>query len=232
MFEKKRIGDWTLLETERSSFFTQYAERCEIGSDYYLNYNKNVWEHFIFPSLRETNSPKRIAIDIGASYGFMSEGFTNHFEHVHAFELITPIRECLVENLGHLSNLTIHEHGLGPAEDMVRSYFYPLYTGHCSLVDLQLKSPREKVVCTIKPLDSYGLTDVDFIKLDVEGYELEVLKGAVNTLKNNSPLVMIEVLSTNNNAMSNAIKIGEFMGSLGYKFMLKHNEDFLFSKEV
>ena len=42
------------------------------------------------------------------------------------------------------------------------------------------------------PLDDFALTDVDFVKIDVEGYELEVVKGGYNTLKNNDPVIIVE----------------------------------------
>ena len=74
--------------------------------------------------------------------------------------------------------------------------------------------------------------DVDFIKIDVEGHELKVIEGAKETLSNHNPLVMIEILKDVPNGLVNAIEIGQFMAKLGYKLMLRHNEDFLFSKGV
>ena len=43
-----------------------------------------------------------------------------------------------------------------------------------------------------RTLDSYQFTDVDIIKIDTEGYELQVLEGAVDTIKRNRPIVQIE----------------------------------------
>jgi hypothetical protein len=42
------------------------------------------------------------------------------------------------------------------------------------------------------PLDAFGLTDVDFLCLDVEGYELAALRGAEQTLHRCHPVVMLE----------------------------------------
>ena len=100
----------------------------------------------ICPTLRETLSECRIAVDVGASYGFMTEGFSELFQHVHAFELITPIRDCLRENMKNRNNVTIHDHGLSDDIDMKRSWFYPRYTGHCSLEELPLAQKKEKLV--------------------------------------------------------------------------------------
>jgi hypothetical protein len=81
-------------------------------------------------------------------------------------------------------------------------------------------------------MDSIEMIDVDFIKIDVEGHELKVLEGAKETLSKHSPLVMVEILKDIPGGLVNAIEIGQFMAKLGYKLMLRHNEDFLFSKGV
>ena len=44
----------------------------------------------------------------------------------------------------------------------------------------------------LKKLDDYELTDVDFIKIDVEGYENQVVLGAKETLLRNKPIIIVE----------------------------------------
>ena len=48
----------------------------------------------------------------------------------------------------------------------------------------------------IRTLDSFGYKDVDYIKIDVEGFELQFLKGAAETIKENRPTINIEVKNT------------------------------------
>jgi FkbM family methyltransferase len=55
-------------------------------------------------------------------------------------------------------------------------------------------------------LDSYNFTDVDIIKIDVEGYELNVLQGATNTLLTNRPIVQVECVETQPRAFGNTIQ--------------------------
>ena len=44
----------------------------------------------------------------------------------------------------------------------------------------------------VATLDSYAYSEVSFIKIDVEGHELQVLEGAVNTIKMNKPVILLE----------------------------------------
>lgn len=55
-------------------------------------------------------------------------------------------------------------------------------------------------------LDSYNFTEVDVIKIDVEGYELQVLEGAVQTIANNRPIVQIECVETQPRAFGRTIQ--------------------------
>ena len=48
------------------------------------------------------------------------------------------------------------------------------------------------------PLDIYEFTEVDLIKIDVEGFEAHVLKGAEKTIKKWKPLIVIEQLGHEN----------------------------------
>jgi FkbM family methyltransferase len=54
-------------------------------------------------------------------------------------------------------------------------------------------------------LDSYNFTEVDIIKIDVEGYELQVLEGAHQTIANNRPIVQIECVETQPRAFGKTI---------------------------
>jgi FkbM family methyltransferase len=52
--------------------------------------------------------------------------------------------------------------------------------------------PNELLVPTM-PLDNFQLNDVSFMKIDVEGFEFNVLKGSENTIKLNLPNLWIEI---------------------------------------
>lgn len=59
-------------------------------------------------------------------------------------------------------------------------------------------------------IDSLNLDRLDFVKLDIEGMEVQVLNGMKNTLKRHKPMLMIEVIKSDN------VAILEFIDSYGY----------------
>jgi FkbM family methyltransferase len=73
-------------------------------------------------------------------------------------------------------------------------------TGECSRGDAVLIEGRETKNPTqpieMRKLDSYGFEEVDIIKIDVEGSELWVIEGSVETIKKQTPLVQVELRDT------------------------------------
>jgi hypothetical protein len=53
-------------------------------------------------------------------------------------------------------------------------------------------SAKEQVTVTVRKHDDYGMSDVAFIKIDVEGHEVAVLEGASDTIARNRPVLLIE----------------------------------------
>jgi hypothetical protein len=45
----------------------------------------------------------------------------------------------------------------------------------------------------VRPIDEFAVTDLDFMKVDVEGHEVEVLQGALETIKQCRPALFIEI---------------------------------------
>ena len=79
-------------------------------------------------------------------------------------------------------------------------------------------------------IDSLGLDDVDLIKIDVEGYEMEVLKGAEKTLKSVSYL-MIELNNNSKKYGSSNLKIENYLKKLGFVVILKAWPDIVWRKK-
>ena len=157
---------------------------------------------------------KRCYIDVGANDGDTSVPFVNIFDRIIAFE---PNPDTFAKI----------PHG-------IEKYNVALsdFVGHTNLVLPKATKPEWGSIAArrmenwngkshqvaVTTLDSYDFLDVDFIKIDVEQGELEVVKGAMNTIIKNKPLIMFE-----NKRNENDIVI-EILSEIGYTIK-KHTSD-------
>ena len=119
-------------------------------------------------------------IDIGSQFGFWTRPLLKKFKTVHCFEPNTLFRECFLKNIP-LDNVTLHPYGLSNNEHMAHQH-----------KDSQvLRMGKGSVQC--RTLDSFKLDNVDFIKIDVDGFEDKVLIGAKQTIKKFNPVINIEM---------------------------------------
>jgi FkbM family methyltransferase len=126
-----------------------------------------------------------VAVDIGAHVGLWARDLSEKFSTVHCFEPVDAHRECFARNVP-AGNVTLHACALGEAEGTVKMAVDPENTGGTHI------EPGAEGDVPLRTLDSFGLDGVDFIKIDCESYEVNVLKGSVETLKRCKPVVCIE----------------------------------------
>jgi hypothetical protein len=101
---------------------------------------------------------------------------------------------------------------------------------HISLTEddfTQAKRVEKEGDIRMVTLDSLAYENVDLIKIDVEGYEMEVLKGANNTLTDTQYL-MIELNNNTKKYGSSNIDVEKHIKSLGFKLLLEHWPDKVF----
>ena len=105
---------------------------------------------------------------------------TKEFEKVYCFEPNAIFRECFLKNLPQ-DNIKLFTYGLSDRE----------HTATQSFNSTVIQDIPGNVEC--RPLDSFFLSDIDFIKIDVDGFEIQVLSGAIKTLQENNPVINIEM---------------------------------------
>ncbi|MCC6489153.1 MAG: FkbM family methyltransferase [Candidatus Hydrogenedentes bacterium] len=130
----------------------------------------------------------RTAVDVGAHVGLWTMQLLKRFRCVHAFEPVAAHRECWQANLAGMSaghDLTLHACALGDHEGRVSIVTAPTSSG-----DSRVGGAGDIPLCM---LDTFGqVQDVDFIKLDCEGYELFALKGAARIINRDLPVICVE----------------------------------------
>ena len=176
-------------------------------------YCKNISS--MFDWMRDIELPEQPTIlDVGANNGLFSLAYASMYKgaQVHSFEPVSFIFDELTKNMHmnpHLSaDIHVHNFGLSnrtetlklsiPAPEQHERY---RRINHKSSLDTRLFSVlgkgEKKYDGHFIPLDVWvdkqKITAVDFIKIDVEGYEYPVLEGALNTLSLFRPVVMFEL---------------------------------------
>jgi len=140
----------------------------------------------------------KIALDIGANKGVYTHTLARLCCAVQAFEPHPKMYPLLARALP--ANATAHNVALsdadGTAELVIPSYNKAGFTNQGASLDVSKKSAPfgyETVAIQARTLDSYNFTNVGFIKIDVEGFEASVIKGALNTIRREKPVLMIEI---------------------------------------
>jgi FkbM family methyltransferase len=130
-----------------------------------------------------------IVLDIGANIGVTARIFARKAAHVHAFEPAPRALPLLVANTKSLHNVTVHAVAVSDKLGTVR------FEERKKLDTSSIASNSAGIEVAAVTIDSLGLLP-DVIKIDVEGFEQLVLKGATETLKH-GPTIVFEALSTN-----------------------------------
>ena len=170
----KNVKGWWLPDSDN------HFERYITDGGYQTTHRSTILNH-IKNHIKEFNN----AIDVGSHVGFWSKDFTDLFKHVYAFEPMNEVRECYVKNIVK-DNYTLYPYGLGSVEKKVKIQYDPNETGNTFIT---LTGNRE---IEIYPLDSFEFNKIDYIKIDAEGYEIEVCKGATILIKKDKPFIHIE----------------------------------------
>jgi FkbM family methyltransferase len=188
---------------------------------------------FEFFQLNKIDASGCDIIDIGANNGQFSLDFAHMVGdngRVHSFE---PQRILYYQLCGHvfmngLDNVFCYNVALGDREEVVEiekpDYFY---SGHVNFGDIAIKNEQtfvktEKV--RMKTLDSYKFNNLLFIKLDVQGFELETIKGGEQTIKNNYPIFFLENYIDQEKDQE-VIKLLQEWGYINYRLDIGNKED-------
>jgi FkbM family methyltransferase len=162
------------------------------------------------------------AIDVGTWIGDSTVIISKLFGRTIGFEANNIIYECCVKNLEdrNITNCTMKNIGL--SNETGEQMFYNGKSAWSGWI-----SKKESFDCTISnkmsintiKLDDLKLTNIDFIKIDVDSHETQVLEGARDFLTNNSPVILIESKQRSivERQQDESLSPFEVLKSLGYK---------------
>lgn len=164
---------------------------------------------------------RRTAVDVGGHVGFWSYYLALAFQRVHAFEPNELFAQCFERNVRG-KGVKLHRVALGEAERTIALEVDPANTGATHI------RPGGDDGTPMRRLDDFALDEVDFIKVDVEGYERQVLEGGRETLTRCKPVVIVEQKDFAGRYGGERYGAAELLQSLGAVVLAQVVQDLVF----
>ena len=159
-------------------------------------------------------------LDIGAATGMYSSHFAEHSKSVICFEAVPPVYEQLVKIKEKYNNVIAHNLAVS---DKIGTLDFYVDDKRLSNSSFQNLVEGQKIQVETVTIDSLKLIDIGFIKVDVEGVELDVLNGASDTIDEYKPTCMVEVYEKFNKYPVETTF--DFFFSRGYRCFYNHKGD-------
>ncbi|MCB0792623.1 MAG: FkbM family methyltransferase [Flavobacteriales bacterium] len=168
--------------------------------------------------------PDHVVVDIGGNIGVRAMAFARRVPRGRVITL-EPDPENFAKAVRHFSlngleNITALRVGVGPEEATHR--LYRVVSSNSGMNRIITQGPGSELErfpfreVRVRRLDEIlqeaGIGHVDVIKIDVEGFEMEVLKGCMDVLERDHPLLFVEV--DDENLRDNGSSAGELLAWL------------------
>lgn len=221
----KRRGYILSLKGIKTLFYLPYIKRDLIPQQIY--WKKNYFEKDELYSvcksynngMIEREIRNSVVLDIGANIGNHTLYFLNecNAKFVYCFEPVADTFQILKKNIeiNHLENRTkLMNVGVGKAAGKANVTSYTL--DNTGMTTLALSDDGNIKIVSIDELE---ISDrVGLVKIDVEGLELDVIKGMISTIKRYKPYMMLEIQN------SNFENINAILTELDYQFIVTGEE--------
>ena len=185
----------------------------DAGSNWLINNKFFDWESYINKFISELSSEMNI-IDVGSHVGFTACKFSKHFKNgiIYSFEPSKISYSYLIKNidLNMLNNVKHYNLAVGDKECNVGL----TNNDNLFLNEIDIDGSDVKMIT----IDSLKLENIGMIKIDAEGFEIQVLRGLNDTIKINKPILFIEIHNHKYNEYENYLK------SINYKITKRLGE--------
>ena len=165
-----------------------------------------------------------VIVDVGANLGSHSLfwAIERHAKKIYAFEPLTYIYDCLERNI-ELNNM----------EDVIIPYPYGLWDKECNAeiigfdfgnIGATAFLPCDNGLYYLKDLDSINIPEkIDLIKIDAKDAEVEILFGAMETIKRDKPVIVLE-------SYNRRYEVERLLENVNYSLaeVIRENEDYIY----
>jgi FkbM family methyltransferase len=168
-------------------------------------------------------SPEGVFVDAGAHIGTYSIILSSYCKKVYSFEAQKSTFDCLCRGIqaNNITNIETYNIGLGSTNEVLTLNHISEDGGGSSFLENIAEISGNKIihreVVTVKPLDDFDISNIELIKMDVEGFELELVKGSLKTLdRSNYPPIFFDAWSGDKYKTQRESLI-EYLECLGYR---------------
>lgn len=203
---------------------TQYKDIVKINGTFWPEYDRICYPSMIntvddvYLYLKETKN-KRIAVQAGGNVGMFPKRLAHSFDHVYTFEPDALNFQCLKLNCTE-NNITCENAALGDVDGFISIKKVDDNCG-ANFVDGEGDIP-------VKTIDGLNLDFCDLIQLDIEGYEMKALHGAVKTIEKFHPVIVIEENGLSVRYGVENGDVGEWLKKFGYEPANSIHRDLIF----
>lgn len=192
--------------------------------------NGRKWEKNILTMYEKILNKESVVLDIGANLGTHTVPLSLLCKEVIAFEPQKKIYNLLKKTIefNNIDNVILYNNivSSNANEDKLLEFL----NTDCGRAGLKQYRPRLDGIISYEKsmtIDSLKLVKCDFIKIDVEGSEFEVLSGGHETIEKYKPVILLETWNTKRNLM----KLHMFSIKYNYRFSYISSNNYILTKK-
>jgi len=186
-----QLTNLELVRTRYQDIFTIYSNDDIVG-DSLRRYGE--YQQIEIDVLMQLINERTVVYDIGSNVGYHTTAFASRAALVYGFEANPEHFKVLQTNIGNRSNCILFNLAVSSVEgDILVERFDSSVVGNYGAVRV---GAVKGVRVPKRSIDSMNIAPPDLIKIDVEGHELDVLRGAYHTIKQHRPVIYLEAQET------------------------------------
>jgi FkbM family methyltransferase len=192
-----------------------------------------IWEPPVFSALEKYIKPHHVVLEAGSFIGLHAVKISKICKKLICLEPVISSTNLLLHNLqlNECSNVEVYPCAI--SDEVGFSKFQFISNGNPGSTVLENNTeqysdtrpwdplPEDNYNVPIFTIDFLNLETVDVIKLDVEGYEIKALMGAIDTIRKNKPILIVEW-------WKEMEKTFQFIFDLGYKYERLNGYNYVF----
>lgn len=169
---------------------------------------------------------RRVCVQAGGNCGLMVRPLAAAFETVYTFEPHPVNFACLVHNLDGCPNVVKLQACVGNVGSPPAGLAgWPRSTRSGNTAAVYVEGPG---IVPVLAIDSLCLPACDLLMLDVEGYEMEALRGAYETIESCRPVIVLELIGHTKRYGVTSAEIVAMLDALGYRAVHRLERDTVF----